>query len=86
MFGAIADLVGKVRIDNRLSRLFDVLDQIAQTQPYKFEQRYGDAFPPPVRLNLFEQDGLMRDRRDAGLILQCGPDLKKLISQGVEAL
>ena len=39
----IANLVGEIRIDHRLSRLFDMLDEI--TQPHQFEQGYSDAFP-----------------------------------------
>src|SRR3979490_484513 len=34
VFDAIADLVGKVRVDHCLSRLFDMLDEIAQPQPH----------------------------------------------------
>ena len=86
VFDALADLVSKVRIDNRLSRLFDVLDKIAQTQSNEFEQRNGDAFPPLIGLNLFDQHGLMRDRGNAGLRLQRRSDLHQLLLQRVEAL
>ena len=34
VFDAVSDLVGKVRINNRLSGFFDVLHKIAQTQSY----------------------------------------------------
>ena len=86
MFDAVADLVGEVRIDDRLRRLVDVLDQIAQPQPHQFEQRNGDAFPPLVGLNLLDQLRLMRDRRNAGLVLQRRGDLDELLAQRVEAL
>jgi hypothetical protein len=37
VFDAIADLVGKIRVDHRLSRFFDMLDEIVQPQPHQFE-------------------------------------------------
>ena len=83
---AVADLVGEVRIDDRLPRLFDVLHQIAQPQSNEFEQRNGDAFPPLIRLNLFDQHRLLRDRRNAGLVLQRRSDLQQLLLQRVETL
>ena len=86
VFDAFADLVGEIRIDDRLSRLLDVLDKIAQPQPHQFEQRHGDAFPPLIGLNFLDQHRLLRDRGNAGLVFQRGSDLKQLLFQGVEAL
>ena len=69
-----------------LSWFFNVLDEIAQKQSHEFEQRNGDALPPLIGLNLFDQHRLMGDRGNAGLRLQRRSDLRQLLLQRVEAL
>ncbi|WP_291696444.1 hypothetical protein, partial [Bradyrhizobium sp.] len=85
-FDAVADLIGEIGIDDGLSGLLDVLDQVAQPQAHQFQQRHSDAFPPMVGLDFLDQCRVLGDRRDTHLVLQRGRDLQKLLAQGVEPL
>ncbi len=42
---AFADLVGKVRVDDGLRALFDVLDEVAQAQPHQLQNRARSRLP-----------------------------------------
>jgi hypothetical protein len=63
-----------------------MLDQIAQTQPHQFEERHGDAFPPLIGLDFLDQDRLLGDRGNSGLIFEGGCDFQKLLAQRVKTL
>jgi hypothetical protein len=83
---ACPDLIGKVRVDDRLTALLDVLNQVTQPEPDEFQKWHGDTFPPLLRLDRLDQFRTGGDSWDSDLVLERRRSLDQLFSQRLEPL
>ena len=82
--GLGSHLVFEVGVDDLPLLLFNQAHEQPQSLPRILEHGRGDVLPPVVGLDLFDQEQLLLDHRDARLFFEQAGDRAHLIPQPVE--
>jgi HAMP domain-containing protein len=80
-----ANLVGKVRVQHVPAPLLDELNEVPQLLPDLLQHHHGDVLPPFLGLEFLQEDELLPDHRDVGLLFQHHCDGDDLVAKLCEA-